>query len=79
VAIERAPEPDDILWENSQLSMKDSIITKTKYNLITVLIVCVSGVLLFLIAFATKKMSQSLELIMNILFAVLVCVLNFVL
>jgi hypothetical protein len=80
IGIERAPEPDDIVWESNQLPMKDSITRKIKYSLLTGLVILIAGFCLFGVAFASKKVSQSAssQFVMNTLFAILVCILNFV-
>ena len=33
IAVERAPEPDDIVWENSNLSVSAAILRKVIFNL----------------------------------------------
>jgi hypothetical protein len=41
--VERAPEPDDIIWENSNLSIKGAIGRKIGYNLLSFAILAVGG------------------------------------
>ena len=58
IAIERAPEPDDIVWENSKITMEGAIARKLVYNSLAILLLCVSGGAQFGISFAKKYVSQ---------------------
>lgn len=43
VAIERAPEPDDIVWENCKISECGAITRKTIYAFISILMLLIGG------------------------------------
>ena len=43
VAIERAPEPDDIVWANSGISMCGAITRKTLYGLLSIFVLLCGG------------------------------------
>lgn len=43
VSIQRAPEPDDIVWENSKISIPGAIFRKSIFNLLGALVLFAGG------------------------------------
>jgi hypothetical protein len=59
VGIERAPEPDEIFWENTGISMNGSICRKVSFGLICLLILLIGGSVQYGLAILTNKVTTS--------------------
>lgn len=77
VVIQRAPEPDDIIWQNLGKSPKVIILRKILTNFIGVLLLVTNGVIQYL--FALWSVSQPLETQSNIsiLSSIIVNIVNY--
>lgn len=79
IAVERAPEPDDIVWENSKISMQGAILRKSLYSLLSILLLAAGGACLYGLAIATVKApSELVKKIMTTAFSIVVSLLNFI-
>lgn len=58
IAVERAPEPDDIIWENSNISVKGALIRKVIYNSLAIVLLGLGFGVQFGLALAKAKISQ---------------------
>lgn len=58
ISVERAPEPDDIIWENTKISLKGAICRKTLYSLFSIVLLLAGGGIQFGLAVAQTKVSQ---------------------
>jgi hypothetical protein len=43
IGVERAPEPDDICWENSGITMGGGILRKVLYGSVALLVLVIGG------------------------------------
>ena len=78
MAIERAPEPDDIIWENAGISMGGAIARKSLYSFLSILMLFAGGAVQYGLAVASTKASEDsgTQLIMSTVSSITVSVLN---
>lgn len=80
IAVERAPEPDDIIWENSKISIGGAIIRKLIYNSLAILLLSFGYGVQYGLAIAKTKISQdsTTQLIMSTLISITIFIINLV-
>ena len=78
VAIERAPEPDDIIWENAGISIGGAICRKTLYSFLSIIMLLLGGGVQYGLAVASTKTAQDsqTQLLMSTVSSLTVSVLN---
>ena len=78
IAVERAPEPDDIVWENTKISLKGAICRKTLYSFFSILLLLVGGGIQYGLAVAQTKASQDsqTQLIMSTISSISISIIN---
>lgn len=59
VAIERAPEPDDINWRNCKISEMGAICRKTIYTIISIAVLIAGGAVQYGFAVAKREVPAS--------------------
>ena len=61
MGIERAPEPDEIYWENTGITTKGSICRKLSLGMVSILMLFIGGMAQYGLAVLTTKATTDIE------------------
>ena len=77
VGVDRAPEPDEISWENSGLSTGGSICRKLVFGVVSIVILLIGGGTQYALQlWSVKTTDETIKSIIGILSSLLVTVFN---
>ena len=76
ITVERAPEPDDIIWENAGVSIREALLRKFGYSLLALSLLVLGGLGQYYIVVWEKNEEKDMVFISGLAGSMLVIVLN---
>ena len=77
IAIERAPEPDDIVWENAKVSVSTAICRKVIFNLLCLCLLLIGGGAQYGLAVAqNNETNERVKLLFSLAASIVVALMN---